>query len=226
MDVFLIPIAPDRYEPYCEPTEAEAAPPDADPPARGLVRRMWGRFQHMLKAAEHEQRKPESERARPTLSGRIMRWVAERIAEQRLLWHLRRQDHATLHYPSDLTAEQARALFRDQLRRDAERHRRWMIIDTVLTMITGPLFFFVPGPNVVAYYFLFRAVGHYLSQKGARHGLDLVGWTHVANDPLVDLRRAIELEDPHRSEYVHHVAARLQLHHLPLFVSRVALKGA
>jgi hypothetical protein len=101
-----------------------------------------------------------------------------------------------------------------------------MIVDTVLTAITGPLLFFVPGPNLVAYFFLFRAVGHYLSRGGARHGLDGVRWTQAPSDDLVELRRAIALEDPHRTEHVRHVATRLQLPHLPLFVARVALRGA
>lgn len=225
MDVFLIPIAADRYEPYCEPTEAEAAPPD-DAPPRGVLRRAWSRFQEMLSAAEREQRRPEDERDTASWTGRLMAWVAERVAEQRLLWHLRRQDEATLHFPADLSAEQAEGVLRAQLRADADRHRRWMYVDAILTAITGPLLFFVPGPNLVAYFFLFRAVGHYLSQRGARHGLDQVQWRSAPSDPLVDLRRAIVLEDPHRSEHVHHVAARLHLPHLPLFVARVAVRGA
>lgn len=226
MDVFLIPIAPGRYEPYCEPTEAESAPPDAAAPSRGLFRRMWDRFHELLRAAEDEQRRPESERDTTSWSGRLMGWIAERVAEQRLLWHIRRHDRATLHYPADLTAGEAEAILRTQLRQDADRHRRWMIVDTVLAAITGPLLFFVPGPNLVAYFFVFRAVGHYLSRAGARHGLDEVSWSHAPNEALVDLRRAITLDDPHRSEHVHHVAARLQLPHLPLFVARVALRGA
>ena len=38
---------------------------------------------------------------------RIMRWVAESIAEQRLLWHLRSQTDACLFYPDDI--DEARA---------------------------------------------------------------------------------------------------------------------
>lgn len=225
MDVFLIPVAAHRYEPYCEPTEAESAPPD-EAPARGPLRRLWIRFQAMLKDAEQEQRRPEGERDTVTWTGRLMRWVAERVAEQRLLWHLRRQDAATLHFPADLTAEEAEAVLRAQLRGDADRHWRWMIVDTVLTAITGPLLFFVPGPNLVAYFFAFRAVGHYLSQRGARHGLEGVRWAPVASDALVDLRHAITLEEPLRAERVQHVALSLHLPHLPLFVARVALRGA
>lgn len=225
MDVFLIPVAADRYEPYCEPADGDPATAD-EAAAHGLFRRVWTRFQAMLAQAEQEQRRPEAERDRHTWTGRLMRWVAERVAEQRLLWHLRKHDAATLHFPADLTADRAEALVRGQLRADADRHRRWMYVDAVLAAITGPLLFFVPGPNLVAYFFVFRAVGHYLSQRGARHGLEGVRWAWAPSEALVDLRGAITLDDPHRSEQVHHVATRLQLPHLPRFVSRVALRSA
>lgn len=224
MDVFLIPVGDAQYEPYCEHVEAIAAA-EAAPPPTGPLRRLWGRFQQMLKAAEQAQQRHDV--GQPvTWTDRIMRWVVERIWEQRLLWNLRKQETATLHYPSDLDAERAQVILREQLIYDADRHRRWLIIDTILTLITGPLFFFVPGPNLVAYYFAFRAIGHYLSRKGAQHGLACVQWTAVASEPLVDLRSAIALDDPERAERVNHVASRLRLEHLPLFVERVALRGA
>lgn len=225
MDVFLIPVAAERYEPYCEPADGDGPAADAAPP-RGPIRRMWARFQAMLADAEQEQRRPEAERDRSSWTGRLMGWVAERVAEQRLLWHLRKHEAATLHFPADVTPERAEAIFRAQLRTDAERHRRWMFVDALLAAITGPLLFFVPGPNLVAYFFVFRAVGHYLSQRGARHGLDQVRWSSSPSEALVELRRAIALEDPHRSEHVHRVAAHLRLQHLPVFVSRVALRSA
>ena len=40
----------------------------------------------------------------------------------------------------------------------------------VLLIVSGVLAL-VPGPNVLAYYFAFRVVGHWLSMRGARQGL-------------------------------------------------------
>ena len=34
----------------------------------------------------------------------------------------------------------------------------------------------VPGPNILAYYFGFRLVGHYLSRRGAKHALTEIIW--------------------------------------------------
>jgi hypothetical protein len=224
MDVFLLPVGGDRYELYCEvpdePQEAESEPP------RGFFRRLMHRFREMLAEAERDRRHGQEEREPPgvlkRLHARTMRWVAESIAEQRLLWHLRRQADASFRYPDDLDERVAAGLLRQQLGRDFEKHRFWLIVDSLLFTASG-LLFFVPGPNFVAYYFLFRLVGHYLSMRGARQGLSGVAWRHEPSSPLTALRRAIDLEPEARERRVQDVAAALQLEHLPTFFERSAI---
>jgi hypothetical protein len=75
----------------------------------------------------------------------------------------------------------------------------------------------------VAYYFAFRMVGHYLSLRGARQGLDAVAWTSEQSAPLSELRRAISLEGDERERRVHDVAAALKLEHLVKFFERMAI---
>jgi hypothetical protein len=99
-------------------------------------------------------------------------------------------------------------------------------VDGVLTLITGPLFFFVPGPNLIAYYFAFRAVGHFLSHRGARHGLEVVAWRCETSDALTELRHAVALDPASRELRVRDLAGRLQLPHLPTFLERMVLPGA
>ena len=84
------------------------------------------------------------------------------------------------------------------------------------------MLFFVPGPNVVAYYFAFRLVGHYLSMRGARQGLSGVTWRNEGSAPLAELRRAIALEPAARDQRVQDVAGRLKLEHLASFFARTA----
>ena len=229
MEVFLIPLGPARYEPYCEVEDAGVHEAGA-PPAPGVFRGMWARFQQMLKDAERAQRDRDMADGARSLGGRLsdrlMAWVAEKIAEQRLLWHLRKQDTATLVHPADVDAPAAESLLREQLQRDADRHFRWAIIDTVLTLITGPLLFFVPGPNLVAYYFAFRAVGHYLSYRGAKQGLACVTWSYRASEALAELRRVAALDPPQRDDTLRAVAAQLELPDLPSFFDRMVLPSA
>ena len=104
MDVYLVPIGGERYELYCEvpddPQELDAEP------SQGFFQRMKQKFTSMLAEAEHHRRHghvgPEHVGWLGRVKGRSMRWVAESIAEQRLLWHLRRQEQACLFFPDDI----------------------------------------------------------------------------------------------------------------------------
>ena len=59
------------------------------------------------------------------LRRKAMRWIVERAAEQRLLWHLRTAPSATLEAPDDLSPDAALAILKRALKRDADRHLRW-----------------------------------------------------------------------------------------------------
>jgi hypothetical protein len=226
MDVYLVPIGQDRYELYCEvPDEPEPSPDEAQ---TGFFRRMKQRFSAMLAEAERERRRSHSDQPPRGTFGRIkartLRYVAESIAEQRLLWHLRRQESACLFFPDDLEEQRATTLLRRQLGRDFEKHRFWLIVDS-LGFIGSGVFFFLPGPNLVAYYFAFRMFGHYLSMRGARQGLDAVQWTSERSSPLAELRRAIDLDADERDRRVRGVADALKLEHLVKFFERMAIPG-
>jgi len=233
MDVYLVPVGLDRHELYCEvPDEPEDSTNKVPP--RGFFRRLKAKFNAMLAEAERERRQ---ERAQPAddagtnrtwfarMNARVMRWVAESIAEQRLLWHLRRQTHACLFYPVDIDEVQATSSLKAQLKRDFDKHRFWLTIDSLLFVGSG-VFFFVPGPNLIAYYFAFRVVGHYLSMRGASSGLSAIEWKAEPSAPLAELRRAITLEPAAREERVQDVALKLRLDHLASFLARTAVPSA
>src|SRR4029450_9071449 len=114
MDVDLVRVAAERYELYCEVPDEPEAPEPEEP--TGFFRRLKARFTAMLAEAERERRLGRTERPaggwRPRPKPRAMRWVAESIAEQRLLWHLRRQADACLFYPDDLAQDGAIAFLR------------------------------------------------------------------------------------------------------------------
>lgn len=226
MDVFLVPVAPDRYELYCEEPD-EPEPPADDAAARpGFFRRMALRFREQLAEAERARRRgPEPGDARPSFLGRAkartLRWVAESIAEQRLLWQLRGRDAVDLVYPDDVTEAQARELLRRSLQRDWERHRFWLAIDGV-GAAGSALLILVPGPNFIGYYFVFRIVGHYLSLRGARQGLTRVTWTVTPSAPLATLRTMLGEDRDAREARVREVASRLRLEHFASFFQRSA----
>ena len=239
MDVFVIPIARDRYELYCETgvdaddeAAAEAAAAEAEPD-QGWQRwrpgavfgRLRARFSQMLKAAEQRQRQQRCDEPQGWLARmqeRMLAWIVERIAEQRLLWNLRRETSAVLVHPQDMAFEQVLTLVRRTLQRDYERHRLWLIIDTLLLIVSGVLAI-VPGPNILAYYFIFRVVGHWLSMRGARQGLDCVEFASRPCPPLAELREIADLEPSQREQRIHDIADRLRLTNLANFYARIAV---
>ena len=182
----------------------------------------------MLADAEDERRRrargetlPDPGTRLGRLQQRTLRSIAEHINEQRLLWHLRKQTHATLHHPDDVTGGTALQVMRTSLRRDADRHLLWLVVTTLLFVASGALAL-VPGPNVIAYFLGFFVVARYLSWRGARHGLGSVVWHMTASTPLSELRGALQLPGAARAPLVHDIAMRLRLEDLPLFVARMA----
>lgn len=223
MDVYVIPTGRDRYELYCEP--AVESEPDADPvPATGLLGRLRHRFSATLRAAEERQHRPGAEAAGASLSRRVQDrafgWIATRIAEQRLLWNLRRHTAAVAVHPQDMAFDDVMMLVRRALQRDYERHRLWFAVDLIGLILSGPIAL-VPGPNVLAYYFAFRVVGHWLSMRGAVQGLRRVAWSGRPCPPLTELRDVFALDRPARAARIHDIAARLHLAHLSTFFERV-----
>jgi len=232
MDVFVIPVGADRYELYCEQPAAGDEP--IEPETTGWIGRLRRRFSGLIRAAEERQRHDaRPDEAATSWAGRIqdraMAWVAERIAEQRLLWNLRGETKATAAHPADMTFDQVHALIRRTLQRDHDRHYRWMFIDGLLFLVTfvtlAPLFILIPGvANLPALYFGFRTIGHFLSMQGSAHGLRRVTWSGRPCPPLGELRELATL-DPHlREARLLDVATRLRLESLPKFFERVAIR--
>jgi len=228
MIVFLVPVGGDRYQLYVEMAPEEVAA-GAVPQTKGhgWIARQVDRFRDMLTEAERARLRRESGEADDGtgLWKKIMRKVAEAVAEQRLLWSLRHQSEAEVRHPDDMTSAQALQEVKAEFTRDVSRHLRWAIVDGVLMIGTAILFTLIPGPNLIAWYFTFRAIGHFLSWRGARRGLMQVEWKTAPCAPLSDVRRALELPGQERRERLCEIGESLGLKHLAGFVDRMFARG-
>jgi Mitochondrial K+-H+ exchange-related len=221
LSIYLVPVGSHRFELYAEPPD-DGSPPG---PRDGFFRR------HFHRLTEHWRDAVHAARGRDPAAGRLARWrdwsvrrVAEMIAEQRTLWSLRLEDSAELVYPSDVPEETAVAQ-RDRMLADARRHHgRWTILDGILFLGSG-LFFFIPGPNALAYYFGVRLLGHYLSWRGARQALDRVRWQTRAEPALAELGGLTDVPREARAPRVAAIAEALHLPRLAAFFDRTAVPG-
>src|SRR5262245_50047281 len=200
MDVFLIPTATaERYELYYDAPDDDVIDEEQ---GTGFIARMKRRFADMLHEAEEwRQRRHEARPEPSTLLARLRRkamgFVVERIAEQRLLWHMRRETDICARVPADVSEAEADQIVRGILKRDADHHLKWTLIDLLLLVLSAPLMV-IPGPNVPGFYFTFQVVGHFLSMRGAKNGLTVGRWTFKPSVELAELRQALTLTPSQR----------------------------
>jgi hypothetical protein len=224
--VYLVPIGSGRFELYTEPPEdtASAAPMPAQ---GGFLQRTRHRLHERWRRAAHPAAHSSGDgHARFGRIARARDWlvrrITESIAEQRVLWSLRGVAAAAFVYPSNLSDASAVAA-REALLAQARRHHgRWLVANIVGVALTAVLVL-LPGPNVIGYYFAFRVVGHYLSWRGARQGLERIAWRGSAEPVLGELGALADLPRDERAERVASLAAALGLPQLAVFFDRVAV---
>jgi hypothetical protein len=111
----------------------------------------------------------ESEKGVGLRVRRIWEWLQKRIPpDEPLLRSLRGAQSVTLHHSPAFTEEEVRALWQEYLKGRQGRHMFWFIMNALfspLTLLLAPL----PGPNVIGYWFVYRAVCHWLARLGARN---------------------------------------------------------
>jgi hypothetical protein len=219
MTAYLLALGRDRFELYSEPPEEPAAPPRPDAGRlRHWSHRAYERWHDLVEAAR-----------RGTSTGRFAIWrdaivrrLAETVAEQRTLWALAQHATAGLLFPASLGEPGARVALDRVLARARRHHGWWFVIDTPLFIASGILAP-IPGPNALAYYLAFRAVGHWLSWRGARHAAAELRWTLEPDRSLDELASLVNMPRAARASRVDAIARELDLHRLSAFFERVAV---
>jgi hypothetical protein len=247
MDVFLLPVGPapagrdPKFQLYCEPL-LEAASGDVPhanqvgtgprprstfgrlrDKVRSFGSRLVSGFKQALAEGEAEERREEDGQV-PEGGNRTSRFLkrklAAAVAEQRLLWRLRDVHQARLHHPATISSARALDFVVAEFTSDFAKHRLWCVVDALVVVASAPLAL-VPGPNFLAYYFIFRSVGHFFSLRGAQKGMRREFWTATPSVPLTDLQDALHLDAAARAERIEAIGRSLGLARLEVFMRRV-----
>lgn len=218
-EIYLVPLGSGRFELYSEPSD------DANPASStdGFLRRHVHRFSAWWDETVRRGRETsESDSSVRRWRDRFICRTAELIAEQRTVWALRGHAEAMLVYPADLSERAAHAARARVLTIARRRHVIWLIVDGIIFAASGVLVL-VPGPNVIAYYFGFRVVMHYLSWRGARQGLERIAWNARPEPALAELGRLVDEPRAARASRVEAIASGLNLPRLAAFFERAAV---
>ncbi len=143
-----------------EPPEQDAAP------GRGLAGRLltrWHRFQETFRQAD------------AGVMGwcrRIWVWLHSRTQpDEPLLFRLRTTNRLDLHHPLSQSGAETSMAWQAYLTGRRRRHAIRMIANSLIAPIAGLLLFPLPGPNLIGYWFAYRAIHHTLLIGGIRRAL-------------------------------------------------------
>ena len=166
MNIYLLSIDHTRFFFFSDESEASHDLEDADDPSKpppagvyGWIRARTKRFKSAWKHAD---------------SGALLwmrrswdwlhTWEHPDEAMLARLWSDRRID---LHHPSARSADDVRTIWADYLKRQGRRHLVWLIVNGLIAPIAA-LFAILPGPNLIGYWFAYRAIHHSLVVWGIR----------------------------------------------------------
>jgi hypothetical protein len=158
--IYLLLISRERfffYSDESETSEDEVQHVDSpSPPSGGLRGWLRGRYSWFKSAWKHA-------------DAGAMRWMRRAWdwlhsfahPDEAMLASLRSARRIDLHHPVTRPGEQVRAIWSEYLAQQWRRHLIWMTINGVIAPFTV-IFAILPGPNLIGYWFAYRAIHHLL----------------------------------------------------------------
>jgi hypothetical protein len=195
--VYLLSIDNRRFFFYADMSESalkEDFTEPATPSSGGLWDRLRDKYHHVKSAWEH------SDSRIACWSRRAWDWMhswshPDESMLVRLEW-IRRID---LHHPASRPAFEVQALWADYLNQRWWRHLLWMSVNAVVAPPAVLTLWILPGPNVIGYWFLYRAIHHALIVWGIRRVRS--GRIRVHLHALDSLDRPIERDEEGKAKH-------------------------
>ena len=214
MKIFLLPISRDHYLFYSEGPESIVEAEKETASLRedfGGVRKWAERKYESLQAVLLKSESGVGLRMR-----RVWEWLQRRAGpDESLLRSLRGAEAIKLYHPSDLTKEAARTRWMSYLAGRRRHHTLWLILNgliTPATILLAP----IPGPNILGYWFVYRAICHTLALLGMQRA--------TAGEISTETFSADALNNTVDEDHWRRIAEAFELQGLEDFVKRAGAK--
>ncbi len=161
---------------YGEPLAA-VKPASSDAGWRAQIEARWTSWQNRLRSAEGA-------------AGNLLRRVESFLRrfespDEPMLRALRWTPELSIVHPEHLSCEQVRRGWNTELRRQTRKHAVWLLANSLVSPIT--LFLaLLPGPNLIGYWFVYRAGAHAMALVGVWRARRGVIPTTFRADPILD----------------------------------------
>ncbi len=107
-------------------------------------------------------------------------------ADEPMLRRLRSATRIDLKHPTTRPVEEVRSLWSDYLRRRGRAHVVALSYNAIIAPVALALLWPLPGPNLIGYWFAYRAVHHWLVVSGIRAVRSGRTVTHTHADARLD----------------------------------------
>lgn len=162
MKVYLLFVNDEEFFFYSDESENDESEAEASAQAasgwRGWLEDRWERFQK----AWHQ-----SEAGLAGWARRNWDWLHSFFhPDESFLVRLRATNRVDLHHPASRDRGIVAATWHGYLRRKWRRHVGWLSFNAIIAPVTLVLLWPLPGPNLIGYWFAYRAIHHWLIVRG------------------------------------------------------------
>lgn len=210
VDVFLVPLGGGRLVFFSEEPRPRHGEGEAPAPGRGFRGWLERKYRRLKGEIEH------SEGGLGRQTRRLWDWLKRFTApDEPMLRRLRRASRVRLHHPTTMAPKKAQFAWDEYLAARRSHHLIWLAVNLVvspLSLLLAP----IPGPNVVGYWFVYRAACHLLALFGIRRAGSRSATMELLPSASLDLPPDADGEDRAAA-----IAARLRLRGLDDYLDRV-----
>lgn len=194
----------DESEPPDDRAEGDGPPGERTAGWRGRIVDRW----HRIRSAWQHSEAGAAQWAR-----RAWDWMHSWAhPDESMLSRLRSARRIELHHPASRDPREVRALWREYLNHRWWRHFLWMGANAIVAPPGLLILWILPGPNLIGYWFAYRAIHHALILWGIRRLRS--GWIPVELVPQAMLDRPIGRDEAGKATHaaIDGEAARLDEH--------------